>query len=639
MKHAKLIFMIHSLDIVRGGMTRASLERAKLLRPYCENIILLTFDFNPDYDAVIEKLKSAQLWEKHMCHFNVYEFFMQAYTGKSKISDIELLPTDLHRREDVFDRNGQLRQIKFVDKKTNQLRKEYFLTPSGFCFFEREFDPMTGKTLQCKALEHNGKEIVFRRVNEYRTFFVRSLIKPYERVVLVSDGRFTDRILFSVNDPKVAKVAVLHSHHLQAPYFYGSYVVQRNASLIKQLNKLDALVTLTERQADDIRSRFGQVQTIYAVGHPVPLVRYAKYDIQRDPYTAVIVARYEGIKQISHAIKAFKQVVKKVPKAQLEIWGFGSEENHYRSLIKKWKLEKHVFVKGFANDPELIFRKAAFSIVTSKSEAFAMVILESMAVGTPVISYACDYGPVDVIEHEKNGILVPPNDVNELAKAMIDLFQNKRKREELSEEAKKISVRYARGAIAKKWIDVFAQALQQKDQRIFLRDASAHLMSFIFLKEDQTLLIQGVLYLSKNDVTLLKKHVRLSLLLRRTFPLLDHYMPLQYVWTDDHTIRFYGKLTNFCQLETGSWDFYLSVACLNDSKFVKLAGICKTRCESITYRINKFKFKLCVCDSFVRMKVYRSNHKRRVTFKAYRNMMVSYMKEKMKTVVKGGCRK
>ena len=93
---------------------------------------------------------------------------------------------------------------------------------------------------------------------------------------------------------------------------------------------------------------------------------------------------------------------------------------------------------------------------------------------------------------------------------------------------------------------------------------------------------------------------------------------------------------NFHQLETGTWDFFLSVACLNDSKFIQLEGICNNMFESIMYRINKLKFKLYVCKSFVRMRVYRSIHKRRKTLLNYRNLIVSYAKQKVKAVVKKG---
>src|SRR5690606_28414536 len=113
------------------------------------------------------------------------------------------------------------------------------------------------------------------------------------------------------------------------------------------------------------------------------------------------------------------------------------------------------------------------------------------------------------------------------------------------------------------------------------------LTSFIFLKEEQTLLVKGVLYLSQDNATLLKQHLHLSLLLRRSLPLFDQYFSLQYSINSDNTIHFYGKLMNFHQLETGTWDFFLSVACLNDSKFIQLEGICNNMFESIMYRINK----------------------------------------------------
>ncbi|MFA8438652.1 glycosyltransferase [Bacillaceae bacterium YX66] len=635
-------FMIHSLDVVRGGMTRAALERAKLLRAHFPEIGLITFDYNPEYDNVLNELKSVNLWDNHMRHVNVYEFFMQKHiNGNVGRHHIGELPTDdVYEKQEVSDQYGQVRKLMFIDRRSNNLYKDYFFSSNGSCFFERKFDSVTGKTLKCTWFCPNGEEKrTFNKVKDYRDFFIRSIIKKHDDVILLSDGRFSDKVLFAVKDPRIAKVALLHSHHLQAPYHYGSRLVTRNESLIKHVNKLDAFVTLTEQQAEDICSRFGHISTIYTVGHPVPVLQPLVKKQDYEPYTAVIVARYDGIKQIPHAIKAFKKVIKKIPQAQLEIWGFGKEEALYRRLIAKLKLENNVLIKGFTKNTEAVFRRAAFSVMTSKSEAFAMSIIESMSVGTPVICYACHYGPLDLIKHKKNGILIEPNDVNGLANAMIELFQNKQKRNTLSREALKIVEQYSREKTAQKWVTVFEYALRQKEQRVHLSKMTARFTSFIYVAEEQSFRFEGELHLQKNTFTSnLKKHIRLSLQLRRQKQLLDQYVPLPFKWVDDHNkIIFHGKLSNALQWETGVWKLNLSFSCLNDCKFVTIKGSEKWTYESPMYKLEKLKIKLYLSNDSVTMKVLRSNEKRSLNFQKYREHLKEHYKQKLKShLVKAG---
>src|SRR5699024_11314381 len=74
--------------------------------------------------------------------------------------------------------------------------------------------------------------------------------------------------------------------------------------------------------------------------------------------------------------------------------------------IKDLNLTNHVFLKGFTNDTNRIYQKSIVSLLTSKSEAFAMVLLESMINETPVISYDINYGPSDIITDGLDGFLI-----------------------------------------------------------------------------------------------------------------------------------------------------------------------------------------------------------------------------------------
>src|SRR5699024_9933544 len=80
-----------------------------------------------------------------------------------------------------------------------------------------------------------------------------------------------------------------------------------------------------------------------------------------------------------------------------------------KSKIKELHLENNVFLKGYSQDTDLIYQSSLVTLLTSKSEAFALVILESMINGTPVISYDINYGTNDIITNKKNGYLIEEN--------------------------------------------------------------------------------------------------------------------------------------------------------------------------------------------------------------------------------------
>ncbi|GIN97376.1 hypothetical protein J6TS1_32460 [Siminovitchia terrae] len=561
MNDCAVYFMLHSIEKVRGGLTRAAIQRANKLSRLYDDIGLITFDFNPDYDQVIKHYKDIRLWNDKIKHYNVYEFLMnQSEIEKTGELTQTVFQDDSIYQRVLFDFEGRPRKVTQFDKKNGKVIKELLLTKDGRRFFERCF--LYGRYT---LLDQNGSEIKsFKTVKGYRRHFVESIFKNRE-TILLSDSRFTDRILMGIEDTKAVKVAVLHSNHLQSPYQYGSPLVKRNELLFNRLNQLDAVVTLTDSQAEDIASRFGRRSTIHTAGHPALMP--SKNTEEHDPYTAVMLVRYEGIKQIPHAIKAFKRVVKKVAKAKLEIWGFGREEDRYRRLISRLRLENHVFIKGFTYDVDTTFQRAAFSLMTSKSEAFGMSIVESMSVGTPVICYACKYGPTDIITHEKNGLLIDPGDIKGLADAMIDLFLNKEKRSALSREAKKITKRFGNKKLEERWKVIFEEARKQSKQRIYLEGLRAEMTNVVF-DEETGIKVEGRVHFKEIE-PLFHDKIILFLQFRRRKEMEDLYAPLSVSWENPNTLIFKGKFSDLQKLFKGCWDINLSVSCLNFHQFVK----------------------------------------------------------------------
>ena len=100
-------------------------------------------------------------------------------------------------------------------------------------------------------------------------------------------------------------------------------------------------------------------------------------------------------------IETFSLISNQFPNLRLKILGEGSLERELRSKAKSFNLSERIDFEGFKSDiiPYYLFAKA--TIVTSIYEGFPNCIIESIKLGTPVISFDCPNGPNEVIRWNK----------------------------------------------------------------------------------------------------------------------------------------------------------------------------------------------------------------------------------------------
>ena len=161
--------------------------------------------------------------------------------------------------------------------------------------------------------------------------------------------------------------------------------------------------------------------------------------LNNEQITIIGVGRLEKVKNFTNLIKVIKILKDKID-IKLIILGEGSERKNLERLVTKLDLEDSVDLFGFTENPYSFVNKADIFVLSSNSEGLPNALIEAMACGTPVISTNCPSGPSEILDGGKFGKLVPVNNPEALAKAVIETLNNPVESSELKKRANFFSV-------------------------------------------------------------------------------------------------------------------------------------------------------------------------------------------------------
>jgi len=146
-----------------------------------------------------------------------------------------------------------------------------------------------------------------------------------------------------------------------------------------------------------------------------------KLGISQNAIVVLTVRRIVYKNGIDTLIDAAKLAAKKNPAIIFLIVGIGPNMENARERINQLGLAKNIIFVGFVSSEELPFyyNTADFFVVPSKSgEGLPLVAEEAMACGLPVV--ATNVGGIGEIVTDQYGRLFPPNDPDQMAKAILD---------------------------------------------------------------------------------------------------------------------------------------------------------------------------------------------------------------------------
>lgn len=182
----------------------------------------------------------------------------------------------------------------------------------------------------------------------------------------------------------------------------------------------------------------------------------------------LFVGGIEPRKGLQVLIEALKIVKKDIPDIMLHIVGNIRRRDYYKKILKNIKdddLSKNIIFNGAISEEELIqeYSEAEIFILPSQEESLGIVLLEAMATGTSII--ASNIGGIPyIIKDGLNGFLVDFGDYAEMAKYILVLLSDMKKRNAMGIVGKDMAKKFHPKIIAMEHLQLYEKLLRVNSQ-------------------------------------------------------------------------------------------------------------------------------------------------------------------------------
>ena len=220
-------------------------------------------------------------------------------------------------------------------------------------------------------------------------------------------------------------------------------------SLVSKLRKLDSFVVLTEED----KSAWPELRNIYVISDPLSFIptQYSSLTEKR----IIAVGRYAYQKGFDLLLQAWAKIEKQFPDWDIAIFGDGNCEPYKQQLEELGVDPSRCHLNGPTADIQKEYVNSSVFAFSSRFEGFGMVLVEAMACGLPVVSFACPCGPKDIIKDGEDGLLVENGNVEAFAGSLSQLMQNPSLCQFMATAGKTNVQRFYMNHIAMRWKNLF----------------------------------------------------------------------------------------------------------------------------------------------------------------------------------------
>ena len=197
------------------------------------------------------------------------------------------------------------------------------------------------------------------------------------------------------------------------------------------------------------------------LGYPAQLLPGAAFSVTDRAPLIFAAGRLAPEKGFDVLIAAFARVHAQHPAWRLEIAGEGPLRLALAAQIEAAGLGESVELRGHLPTVRERMRDAAIFVLSSRNEAYPMVVCEAMAAGAAVVATDCPTGPREMITAGVDGLLVLPDDAPALAEALLGLIANAALREKLAAAAHVGARRFGSETVMPQWDGLVRQVMAE----------------------------------------------------------------------------------------------------------------------------------------------------------------------------------
>lgn len=297
--------------------------------------------------------------------------------------------------------------------------------------------------IQCDGREKTFQRYV-RKIRELQA--IKNVVKKIKNATIISSRNEYTTLLSKFGDQSVNKIGQLHNE-------YTKYM--RN-DFITRYGNINYFVQLTDELKNEIQSllitknKFTKVITI------PNFVEYRETPSAAKENIILAVGGFNPVKGFDRLIEIWSMIANDVPAWKLIIVGDGKDYSNIKALVHSKGLTDRVILPGFMENEQVfeLMARSKIYAMTSHTEAFSFVLVESMQMEMCPIAFDVRVGPRSMIKNGYNGLLVEDGNNELYAKKLMEIILDSEFRDEMAAAAYKKSLEYVKENVIKLWMEI-----------------------------------------------------------------------------------------------------------------------------------------------------------------------------------------
>jgi N-acetylglucosaminyldiphosphoundecaprenol N-acetyl-beta-D-mannosaminyltransferase len=251
-------------------------------------------------------------------------------------------------------------------------------------------------------------------INHTRNQVFKKYFSSLETDFVITDRALYNSLISKYYHGPAKKIATDHNFHQNNPKYINE--------LLNSVSNFDALVVATKELQD-----FYQPKTntkCYCI--PNALSQIPKRKSTLNTKNLISVGRFVPEKDYPTLVEVMSKVHAEDPKIHLALIGDGSEKPLIKQLIKAKNLSSCITLTGWLSQDQIAkyYYDSSIFVMTSKTEAFGLVLAEAMSYGLPCIAFDRASGARAQI-NSKNGFLIHNTDTTKMAETILSVLNDK----------------------------------------------------------------------------------------------------------------------------------------------------------------------------------------------------------------------